>query len=176
MRSGVVDFAEERDHHARQSGEQSDLASHSNTKNWDALLTDAVRKGHKENGKAPTDLDPHWTYGSWHVIDIEHPLAGFLPVVSRIAGTGPQPLSGDTTTVKQVGRTFGPSQRFTMDWSDIDGSTEDIGSRREQRPLQLMLSAISGTTITAERHSPSLHPRAAVAAPNQAHAPPAAPP
>jgi penicillin amidase len=93
-------------------------------KNWDALLTDAVRKG-MENGKAPTDV-AHWTYGSWHVIDIEHPLSTFLPLVSRIAGTGRQPLSGDTTTVKQVGRAFGPSQRFTMDWSNIDGSTEDI--------------------------------------------------
>jgi penicillin amidase len=28
--------------------------------------------------------------------------------------------------VKQVGRDFGPSQRFTMDWSNIDGSTENI--------------------------------------------------
>jgi penicillin amidase len=93
-------------------------------KNWDELLTDAVRKG-MENGKAPTDV-AHWTYGSWHVIDIEHPLAQFLPWVSRIAGTGPQPLSGDDTTVKQVGKAFGPSQRFTMDWSNIDGSTEDI--------------------------------------------------
>jgi penicillin amidase len=93
-------------------------------KNWDALLTAAVRKGMKD-GKAPGDV-AQWRYGSWHVVDIEHPLAGFLPVVSRIAGTGPQPLSGDTTTVKQVGRDFGPSQRFTMDWSNIDGSTENI--------------------------------------------------
>jgi penicillin amidase len=93
-------------------------------KNWDALLTDAVRNGMK-NGRAPTDV-AKWTYGSWHVVDIEHPLAGFLPIISRIAGTGPQPLSGDTTTVKQVGRAFGPSQRFTMDWSNVDGSTEDI--------------------------------------------------
>ena len=93
-------------------------------KNWDALLTDAVRRGMKD-GKAPGDLD-QWTYGSWHVVDIEHPLAGFLPVIGRIAGTGPQPLSGDDTSVKQVGRAFGPSQRFTMDWSNIDGSTEDI--------------------------------------------------
>jgi penicillin amidase len=43
-----------------------------------------------------------------------------------VAGTGEQPVSGDTTTVKQVGRDFGPSQRFTMDWSNIDGSTENI--------------------------------------------------
>jgi len=93
-------------------------------KNWDALLTEAVRRGMKD-GKAPDDLG-QWTYGSWHVVDIEHPLSGFLPMIGRIAGTGPQPLSGDTTTVKQVGRDFGPSQRFTMDWSNIDGSAENI--------------------------------------------------
>ena len=93
-------------------------------KNWDALLTDAVRKGMKE-GKAPEDV-ARWSYESWHVVDIEHPLAVYLPLIGRIAGTGEQPLSGDTTTVKQVGRDFGPSQRFTMDWSNIDGSTENI--------------------------------------------------
>jgi penicillin amidase len=93
-------------------------------KNWDTLLTDAVRKG-MENGKAPGDV-ALWSYGGWHVIDIEHPLADYLPLIGRVAGTGAQPLSGDTTTVKQVGREFGPSQRFTMDWSNIDGSTEDI--------------------------------------------------
>ncbi|MGD0293402.1 MAG: penicillin acylase family protein [Terracidiphilus sp.] len=93
-------------------------------KNWDELLTDAVRKGMKD-GKAPSDV-ARWSYGSWHVVDIEHPLAAFLPLIGRVAGTGEQPLSGDTTTVKQVGRTFGPSQRFTMDWSNIDGSTENI--------------------------------------------------
>jgi penicillin amidase len=93
-------------------------------KNWDELLTDAVRKGMKD-GTAPSDV-ARWSYGSWHVVDIEHPLAVFLPFVGRVAGTGEQPLSGDTTTVKQVGRAFGPSQRFTMDWSNIDGSTENI--------------------------------------------------
>ncbi len=93
-------------------------------KNWDALLTAAVRKG-MEDGKAPGDVAA-WTYGSWHVVDLEHPLAGILPLVSRIAGTGAHPESGDTTTVKQVGRAFGPSQRFTMDWSNVDGSTENI--------------------------------------------------
>jgi penicillin amidase len=93
-------------------------------KNWDALLTEAVRLG-LENGKAPADLSK-WTYGSWHVMDIEHPLYQMLPIVKNWSGTGEQPLSGDTTTIKQVGRAFGPSQRFTMDWSAPDASTENI--------------------------------------------------
>ena len=102
-------------------------------KDWNALLTEAVRKGMK-SGKAPGDV-ADWSYGSWHVVDIEHPLASWLPLVGRVAGTGAQPLSGDTTTVKQVGRDFGPSQRFTMDWSNIDGSTENIVLGESGNPL-----------------------------------------
>ena len=104
-------------------------------KDWDAFLTAAVRKG-MAAGKAPADVN-QWAYGRWHVIDLEHPLSGLLPYVGRIAGTGPQPLSGDTTTVKQVGRAFGPSQRFTMDWSNIDGSTENIVLGESGNPLSL---------------------------------------
>ena len=102
-------------------------------KNWDALLTDAVRKGMDE-GKAPADV-ARWSYGSWHTVQIEHPLARFLPFISRLAGTGPQPLSGDTTTVKQAAHSIGPSQRFTMDWSQIDGSTENIVLGESGNPL-----------------------------------------
>jgi penicillin amidase len=100
---------------------------------WDALLADAVRRG-MESGKAPAD-PARWSYGSWHTVDIEHPLAKFLPSFTHLAGTGPQPLSGDTTTVKQVGRDFGPSQRFTMDWSNVDGSTENIVLGESGNPL-----------------------------------------
>jgi penicillin amidase len=102
-------------------------------KNWDALLTDSVRKG-MEQGKAPANV-ARWSYGSWHVVDVEHPLTGFLPRFVNPAGTGEQPQSGDTTTVKQVSRAFGPSQRFTMDWSNIDGSTENIVLGESGNPL-----------------------------------------
>jgi len=93
-------------------------------KDWDAFLASAVQQALK-NGKASADLS-EWTYGSWHFVEIEHPLSGFLPLIGHKAGTGKQPLSGDTLSVKQVGESFGPSQRFTMDWSDIDSSTENI--------------------------------------------------
>ena len=96
----------------------------SSYKDWDALLTDAVRRG-LDQGKAPGDLS-QWKYGQWHVVDLEHPIYGLLPIVKSWSGTGELPLSGDTTTIKQVGRAFGPSQRFTMDWSDPDASTENI--------------------------------------------------
>jgi len=93
-------------------------------KDWDEVLTEAVRRG-MAHGKAPSDVSK-WTYRSWHTMDIEHPLSAFLPVVGRIAGTGRQPMSGDVTTVKQISVTLGPSQRFTMDWGNVDGSTENI--------------------------------------------------
>ncbi|MGB6194475.1 MAG: penicillin acylase family protein [Terracidiphilus sp.] len=102
-------------------------------KSWDAALADAVWRAMTE-GKAPADVS-RWAYGNWHVVDIEHPLAEFLPLPGKVTGTGPQPLSGDTLTVKQVGRSFGPSQRFTMDWSDVDGSTENIVLGESGNPL-----------------------------------------
>jgi penicillin G amidase len=93
-------------------------------KNWNAFIAAAVAKGIKD-GHAPHDLTK-WSYGSWHVVEIEHPLSNFLPFLKHVAGVGPLPLSGDRTTIKQVGRSFGPSQRFTMDWSNVDHSTENI--------------------------------------------------
>jgi penicillin amidase len=102
-------------------------------KDWDAFITEAVRRGMKA-GKAPSDVT-RWSYGSWHIVDIEHPLNEFLPFLNGYAGTGRLPLSGDGVTVKQVGRTFGPSQRFTMDWSSIDGSTENIVLGESGNPL-----------------------------------------
>jgi penicillin G amidase len=102
-------------------------------KDWNALLTQAVRQG-LEDAKAPPNL-ARWNYGDWHLVDVENPLAHFLPYVGRIAGTGPQPMSGDTTTVKQVSPFIGPSQRFTMDWSNIDGSTENIVMGESSDPL-----------------------------------------
>jgi penicillin G amidase len=94
-----------------------------NYASWDDLLAAAVTRG-LEIRHAPSSLK-NWRYGDEHTIALSHPLYGLLPFFGW-TGIPPQPQSGDTTTVKQVGRNFGPSQRFTMDWSDIDGSTENI--------------------------------------------------
>ena len=94
-------------------------------KDWDAFLTDAVRQRH-ERRQCATRLSASGPTAAGMSSTSSIRSQDFLPFIGRIAGTGPQPLSGDTITVKQVGETFGPSQRFTMDWSNIDGSTENI--------------------------------------------------
>jgi len=101
--------------------------------NWNALLAEAVRRG-IEGGNASANVS-RWSYGSWHTIEIEHPLVRFLPFLGRIAGTGPQPIGGDGTTVEEIGAEVGPSQRFTMDWSNVDGSTENIVLGESGNPL-----------------------------------------
>ena len=100
---------------------------------WDDFLAACVSRGLEEE-HAPADLR-NWRYGYQHPVEIEHPLYGLLPYFKKWTGTGKQPQSGDTSTVKQVSRTFGPSQRFTMDWSNIDGSTENIVLGESGNPL-----------------------------------------
>jgi penicillin amidase len=100
---------------------------------WDDFLADVVRQG-LNHDHAPYDL-ASWRYGYAHPVDVEHPLFGLLPWFKRWTGTGVQPQSGDTTTVKQVARTFGPSQRFTIDWSNVDGATENILMGESGDPL-----------------------------------------
>jgi penicillin G amidase len=95
---------------------------------WDDLLAAAVLHGLRED-HAPFDL-AKWHYGDVHPIDIEHPIYSQSPLLQRLIGypigTGPQPQSGDDTTIKQVGRTFGPSERFTADLSNLDQSTLNL--------------------------------------------------
>jgi len=67
-----------------------------NYKNWDELLAAAVKKA-MHDGNAPDNV-ADWTYGSWHVVELDHPLAKFLPFVGRVADQGPLPLSGVVST------------------------------------------------------------------------------
>jgi penicillin G amidase len=104
---------------------------------WDDLLTGAVSRALSDN-HAPADLSK-WRYGQFRPIDIEHPIYSQSPLLQRTLGLptspGLQPQSGDDVTVKQVGRSFGPSERFTADLSDLDHSTLNLVLGESSNPL-----------------------------------------
>jgi penicillin G amidase len=95
---------------------------------WDDLLATAVAQSLRI-ANAPADLSK-WRYGQFRPLEIEHPIYAQSELLQRLigrpTGTGIQPQSGDDATVKQVGHTFGPSERFTADLADLDHSTLNL--------------------------------------------------
>ncbi len=95
---------------------------------WDDLLATAVVQSLRV-AHAPADLTT-WRYGNFRPFEIEHPIYGQSALLQRLiglpTGTGIQPQSGDDTTIKQVGRSFGPSERFTADLANLDNSTLNL--------------------------------------------------
>ena len=53
-------------------------------------------------------------------------MLGKIPIVRRWTGPGEQPQSGSGYTVKASGRDYGPSEQFTADLSNLDGSTLNL--------------------------------------------------
>lgn len=91
---------------------------------WDDLLAAAVQRALDEKD-VPRRLQ-EWTWGKASPLYIQHPIFGRIPVLRRWSGPGERPQSGDSTTVKQVGRSFGPSERMTVNFADLDSSTLNI--------------------------------------------------
>jgi penicillin amidase len=104
---------------------------------WDDFLAAVVQRGLR-NAHAPLDLAT-WQQGSAFPLDIEHPLFSHATLLARLllgvpTGTGLQPQSGDTTTVKQSGQAFGPSERFTADLIDPDRTTLNLALGQSGNP------------------------------------------
>jgi penicillin G amidase len=95
-----------------------------NYRSWDDLLTAAVEQTLSAKG-VPRDL-ASWHWGQAHPVYLQHPIFGRVPLLNRWTGPGTQPQSGDGTTVKQVGLGFGPSERLTVDFSNLDASTLNV--------------------------------------------------
>jgi penicillin amidase len=91
---------------------------------WNALLAAAMEAAVNDPG-APAEL-AKWKYGDYAKVQIAHPIFGQLPWLKKYASTSSLPQSGNGITVKQVGETFAPSERFTADFADLDHSTLNI--------------------------------------------------
>jgi penicillin amidase len=91
---------------------------------YDELLAAAIDAA-VSDPEAPQDL-ASWHWGPFHPVEIQHPILGQVPVLKRWTGPGIQPLSGSGYTVKAVSRSHGPSERLTVDLSDLDQSTLNL--------------------------------------------------
>jgi penicillin amidase len=91
---------------------------------YQSLLATAVENVLKQP-EVPSDLS-QWKWGKIYPVEIEHPVLSHLPLIGKLTGPGPHPLSGSSFTVKAVGRGFGPSERVTWNFADFDKSTLNL--------------------------------------------------
>jgi penicillin G amidase len=91
---------------------------------WNDFLSAAVEHA-VANEDAPKKLSA-WTWGDVSHLVLQHPVLGQVPIVRRWSGPGEVPQAGNGFTVKQVGRGFGPSERMTVDFANLDASTFNL--------------------------------------------------
>jgi len=91
---------------------------------FDSVLAAAVEAA-VSNPHSPGNL-ADWKWGKASPLYIQNPVLSHLPFLSRWTGPGLQEQSGDSYTVKQVGMSFGPSERMTLDFSNFDQSTLNL--------------------------------------------------
>ena len=91
---------------------------------YDGVLVAAVQKA-VDSERAPKDLKT-WQWGNHFPAEVQHPVLGSIPILSHFSGTGRHLQSGSGTTVKQIGSNLGPSERLTVDFSNLDQSTLNI--------------------------------------------------
>lgn len=89
---------------------------------FNALLVAAIENTVKD---APSDLKS-WKWGPENSVIIQNLVLGKVPILRNWTGPGEQPQSGSGYTVKAAGRTYGPSERFTADLSNLDLTTLNL--------------------------------------------------
>jgi penicillin amidase len=91
---------------------------------YDDLLSAAVDSA-LASKDLPAELN-RWKWGEYNAVAIQHPILGEIPVLRRWTGPGVQPQSGSGYTVKAVTQGHGPSERMTVNLSDLDQSTFNL--------------------------------------------------
>ncbi len=102
---------------------------------FDDLLAAAVNAAvtDKTNLRTGGSDMSKWQWGKFSRVDIQHPIFGqvtllnSIPRLRELVGPGNLPQAGDgSLTVKAAGKTFGASERMTVNFADLDSSTLNI--------------------------------------------------
>ncbi len=102
---------------------------------FDEVLATAVNAAVIDNTNLHTggsDISK-WQWGKFSRVDVQHPVLSQVPLLRLIprwrelVGPGNLPQAGDgSLTVKAAGKTFGASERMTINFADLDSSTLNI--------------------------------------------------
>jgi penicillin amidase len=85
-------------------------------------FADGMEEGQRIQGTDPK----RWRWGKYAYLEIENPIVGRVPWVGKYFNIGPVPMSGAPTTVKQLNRRLGPSERMDVSLGDWDASLLDL--------------------------------------------------
>lgn len=89
---------------------------------YNALLlhafADAMDEGQRLQGANPKS----WKWGKTLYLEIKNPVGGGLPLVGSWFNAGPVPMSGGSTTIKQITPRLGPSERMNFAVGNWDNS------------------------------------------------------
>jgi penicillin amidase len=91
---------------------------------YDSLYADIVERAVADRG-LPDVLD-RFAYGTRFPLELNHPVFGSMPLLGKLSGPGKVPQRGNGNTVCQAGASFGPSQRLTVDFGELDRSTSNV--------------------------------------------------
>ena len=92
--------------------------------NYQELLTAAV-EAVVSDPNSPKDLNS-WKWGQQNPVEIQNPVLGQIPMLQRWTGPGLREQSGSGYTVKASTKYVGPSERITVDLSNLDQSTLNL--------------------------------------------------
>ena len=103
---------------------------------WNDLIVAAMVRGLRDE-KAPANLST-WSFSRLYPIELSHQVLGspfFAHVLGTPTTTGPRVIGGNGLTVKAVGHSFGPSERFTADLASPDTLALNITTGESGNPI-----------------------------------------
>jgi len=93
---------------------------------YDQWLLDSLAKALTEGEKTQGSNVRRWDYGQYIELTVESPVLGKIPAIGRYFNVGPVPMSGSSSSVKQVSGKLSPSFRMVVDFDNLDGSFANI--------------------------------------------------
>jgi penicillin amidase len=81
-------------------------------------FADGLEEGQRIQGRDPK----RWKWGKYEYLEVDNPVVGRVPWIGKYFNLGPFPMSGAPTTVKQLNRRVGPSERMDLSVGNWDAS------------------------------------------------------